>query len=628
MKIIKLTIKLLMITFIINSCSKDDSLEELSTTNSTTADENDLLIKEYLFKNGLASENDDILITKEDVLAGDMVYSRAYLELQMSEQKSNEKQLAYFDPYRMNYGNAANILFYNGIPQSQPQWRAALVRAVNIWNDANLCLNVRISFINSNSPFIPKTNVVLANPGSFSNPTSVIADARRPENGRAGKRIRINFQTFNASNTTDEAMTNVLVHEIGHAIGFGHTRLSRNVVTTTHIPGTATGASGDFSSVMWASASTSTTTVKPFSNGDIIAARALYPSTTMNRQQYNLSGAIDQITPVDHNGDGQEGFAVYAPSAQRINFYDVQGNGFDFISNSNAGIAGFDLKSGKDRIVALDYDGDQDDDLCLYRPGNQVVYIARSNGNGSYTNIVASHGGLAGFDMKSNIDKVVSLDYNGDGKDDLCFIRPGSQVVYIGRSNGNGTFTNVVASHGGLAGFDMKSGLDQVVALDYNGDGKDDLCFYRPGSQVVYIGRSNGNGTFTNVVASHGGLAGFDMKSRLDKVVALDYNGDGKDDLCFYRPGSQVVYIARSNGNGTFTNIVASHGGLAGFDMKSTIDKVVAMDYDNDGDDDICFIRPGSQVIYIARSNGNGTFTNLVSSHVGVASNYTGNCIN
>ena len=146
----------------------------------------------------------------------------------------------------------------------------------------------------------------------------------------------------------------------------------------------------------------------------------------------------------------------------------------------------------------------------------------------------------------------------------------------MARSNGDGTFTAVYAQGDdgtGIAGFDLRSPDDRVFAFDYNGDGKSDLFFYRPGRGAAWVARSNGDGTFTAVYAQGDdgtGIAGFDLRSPDDRVFAFDYNGDGKSDLFFYRPGRGAAWVARSNGDGTFTAVYAQGDdgtGIAGFDL-------------------------------------------------------------
>jgi 1-phosphatidylinositol phosphodiesterase len=85
-----------------------------------------------------------------------------------------------------------------------------------------------------------------------------------------------------------------------------------------------------------------------------------------------------------------------------------------------------------------------------------------------------------------------------------------------------------------LAGFDLRSPDDRVLAFDFDGDGKQDLFLYRPGSGAAVVARSNGDGTLTPVYfqgAGGAGIAGFDLRSPDDRVLAFDFDGDGKQDL-------------------------------------------------------------------------------------------------
>ena len=164
---------------------------------------------------------------------------------------------------------------------------------------------------------------------------------------------------------------------------------------------------------------------------------------------------------------------------------------------------------------------------------------------------------LISFDLKSINDKIIALNFNGDNLSDLLFYRPGSKVVYIEKAIGNDLFTNVMASNSGVAGYDFASASDLAVSLDYNGDGKDDILTYRPGQKIVYVAKSNGDGTFTNVMASNSGVAGYDFANGRDRVIVINNNNDGKDDILCYRPGTGTIYIMVSNGDGSFKNVYA-----------------------------------------------------------------------
>lgn len=339
---------------------------------------------------------------------------------------------------------------------------------------------------------------------------------------------------------------------------------------------------------------------------------------------YDLLSGADRVVPFDYDGDGKQDLFLYRPGRGAAWVARSVGDG-SFVpayaqGDPGTGLAGFDLKSPSDRVLALDYNGDGKQDLLLYRPGKGAAYVARSNGDGSFTPVYAQGDpgtGLAGFDLKSPNDRVLVLDYDGDKKQDLLLYRPGKGAVWIARSNGDGKFTAVYAQGdpgAGLAGFDLKSPADQALVLDYNGDGRQDLFFYRPGKGAAWVARSNGDGSFTAVHAQGdpgNGLAGFDLKSPADRVLVFDYNGDKKDDLFLYRPGRGATWIARSNGNGGFTAVHAqgdNGAGLAGYDFRSPADRAVAFDYNGDGRQDLFLYRAGQGAAWVVRSKSDGTF--------------------
>jgi hypothetical protein len=279
------------------------------------------------------------------------------------------------------------------------------------------------------------------------------------------------------------------------------------------------------------------------------------------------------------------------------------------------------LKNSK--VFAFDYNGDGKKDLCFYRPGAGAIYILRSSGCQTFETVYAQGDGgcgIARYNLSSASDRVFPFDYNGDGRSDLCLYRPGTGAIFIVRSNGGGTFTSVYRQGNpgkGIAGYNLSSASDRVFPLDYNGDGKSDLCLYRPGAGAIYIARSNGDGTFSAVYrqgAPGYGIAGYSLRSSRDQVFPFDYNNDGRSDLCLYRPGAGAIYIARSNGDGTFTAVYRQGdpgSGIVGYDLKSSSDQVFPFDYNGDGYQDLCLYRPGAGAVSVVRSNGNGTFTSV-----------------
>ncbi len=340
---------------------------------------------------------------------------------------------------------------------------------------------------------------------------------------------------------------------------------------------------------------------------------------------YDLRSPNDRVFAFDFNGDRKQDLFLYRPGSGAAFVARSSGDGaFTAVyaqGDPGSGIAGYDLRSPNDRVIPFDFNGDRKQDLFLYRPGSGAAFVARSNGDGTFTAVYAQGdpgSGIAGYDLRSPRDQVLAFDYDGDGKQDLLLYRPGSGAVFVAHSNGDGTFTATYAQGdpgSGIAGYDLRSPKDRILAFDYDGDGKDDLLLYRPGSGAAFVAHSNGNGTFTATYAQGdpgNGIAGFDLRSPNDVVFAFDYNGDRKQDLALYRPGTGAISIGHSNGNGTFTAVYAQGdpgSGIAGYDLRAANDRVVPFDYNGDGKQDLVLYRPGAGAVFVARSNGNGTFT-------------------
>ena len=105
-------------------------------------------------------------------------------------------------------------------------------------------------------------------------------------------------------------------------------------------------------------------------------------------------------------------------------------------------------------------------------------------------------------------------------------------------------------------------------------------------------------------------------------ITVFDYNNDKLMDL-FLMNGTYLEGISdpegkvfsnthdelyRNNGDGTFTEVSEK----AGLDDRHWSMAAGAIDYDNDGDQDLYLLNYGPNVFY--RNNGNGTFTDITAS--------------
>ena len=112
------------------------------------------------------------------------------------------------------------------------------------------------------------------------------------------------------------------------------------------------------------------------------------------------------------------------------------------------------------------------------------------------------------------------------------------------------------------------------------------------------------------------------LESSGSGITVFDYNNDHLMDL-FMMNGTYIEGVSdpegkvfrntpdrlyKNNGNGTFTEVSAK----AGVDNINWSMAAGAIDYDNDGDEDLYLLNYGPNVFY--RNNGNGTFTDITES--------------
>ncbi len=286
---------------------------------------------------------------------------------------------------------------------------------------------------------------------------------------------------------------------------------------------------------------------------------------------YGLTGYLDLVPTkyiltaheIGHNlganhVDGNQGCADTAMNSILSNITP-----FTFCSISRSEVSGYTAANNSCLSEQLatptkfDFDGDQKADIALFRPSNGVWYV--SNSGTSPVSI---------FQFGQNGDKVVSEDYDGDGKADAAVYRNGTWFVMRSTTN-----TFYASSFG--------NATDIPAPADFDGDGKADLNIFRV-SEGNWYRLNSGNGAFS--VTSFG--------SNGDVPLPADYDGDGKADINLFRPSNGVWYRLNS-GNGAF---YAAQFGQNG-------DKPVVGDFEGDGKHDLSVYRNGLWYIYYSSTN-------------------------
>jgi hypothetical protein len=213
--------------------------------------------------------------------------------------------------------------------------------------------------------------------------------------------------------------------------------------------------------------------------------------------------------------------------------------------------------------------------------------------SGASFQLVASYA-VRGGTSSGVMMRMAVADLNGDGIQDLVTTDQRGVNVFLG--NPDGTFRLVSSPR-------TWSYASSIAIADFNGDGIPDLAVGHGdiidgyGQRRVMVLLGNGDGTFGAPVEYQVGSGG---ETPVD-VVAADFNGDGRPDLAVLDAWGGRVILMWNQGDGTFTigPSLRITGGL------ESVALTVA-DFNNDGIPDLA--ASGDNGVGILLGNGDGTF--------------------
>ena len=448
------------------------------------------------------------------------------------------------------FSNATAINIGTGAPNNGAPYPSSITVTGLTGNIASTSGSVKVTLNNFSHTFVSDVGIVLVGPGGQA---LLIQDG-------AGGEDAISNLTFTLSDTGAAQLPADVAWGPGTykptAYFSDDSFPAPGPGTAYNNPGPDAGGTATFTSTFGGTNPNGTWNlyVRDFATGDggsiaggwtleIITEEPPAPCTAVRDAQgdYDCDGTTDYA--VVRNAGGIDGQITWYISHNSTQLQRVQSWGFGF-----------------DTFIPADYDGDQKDDIAVWRPGVQSVFYIINSSNFTLSAVE--------FGTASDDASVVG-DYNADGRDDFAVYRPGltpgaQSVFYV--------------SYGGVV-YAQPWGLNGDIPApgDYDGDNRMDFAVQRPegGNGVFYI-RYTAPQADTVVTF---GLAN-------DMVVPGYYDSDNKTDLAVIsESGGFLQWTYRPSAGGSD---VVDLWGIAATDIP------VPGDYDGDGKNDYAVWRPGA----------------------------------
>lgn len=321
-----------------------------------------------------------------------------------------------------------------------------------------------------------------------------------------------------------------------------------------------------------------------------------------NTTGYDSNKTTDRLVSGDFNGDKKtDTAAFYDYGSKQTKLHVWLSNGSSFTYQSPDGwwnTGGYDPNMITNRVVAGDFNGDGKDDIAAFFDyGTETrVHVWKSTGTSFTYQGENGWWKTNGYDAEKITGRVVSNDFNGDGKDDIAsFYDYGSGQTKLHVWLSTGTSFTYQGEDGWwkTTGYNANLIYDRVVSGDFNKDGKADIAAffnYNDTETRIHIWQSTGNSFTYQGPSGWWSATGYNANNITGRVTAGDFNSDGKTDIAaFYDYGNSTTRIHIWLSAGTSLNYQTANGWweATGYNSKMITGRVVAGNFDGDSNSDI-----------------------------------------
>ena len=291
-------------------------------------------------------------------------------------------------------------------------------------------------------------------------------------------------------------------------------------------------------------------------------------------------------TPVatDLNHDGHLDLVMTVSSGAAMTVLLGDGNG-DFTGPAYYGPAPESSGLWSSSLAVADLDGDTNPDVAMTFVNANVLYVFAADGEGGFP-AAPTVVPLSPFHTETYAD-IVARDFNGDGKSDLAIAGGGGVIFFSG--DGVGGYGTPVAS--------PTMETLSLTSADFDGDGVPDLATHGHLNGNLFLWHGTGDGHFTP------GLELYVHPARDPGLVSGDLNGDGRPDLVVSGHSNPII-VFLATGPMQFGAGVTYRAGFG--ESSGTL---AIADLDQDGRQDVMVGDDSfSQDLSILRGDGLGRF--------------------
>lgn len=269
------------------------------------------------------------------------------------------------------------------------------------------------------------------------------------------------------------------------------------------------------------------------------------------------SQAYHYMDIADMNGDNIKDLILVYNAAKCAELYFGKNNqSYQFVKNIP-----FNIDANKIKIYDINLDGYPD----IIASGSNISEVLINDGNNNFQSTILRNVGYA---------NVLVLDVNNNGNPDLLL----NSNLYLDVKDGD---------YSTITHFPANSFID-ISAMDFNKDGKTDLCVSEWNYDRLSIYPGKGNGTFGTKINLYGAY---------DHMTVGDVDKDGFDDIVASSNKLNELILYRNNQKGNFTQEIIR-------ESIPDLYNVFILDFDHNENEDIVITGPPSLSYYPVNDDG------------------------